>query len=58
VRSADGESIVSRHEEAELFEPRPVRTAPFDATRVIIAAGVAKGDRVVVRASDLVNQVR
>ena len=44
--------------EAELFEPRPVRTAPFDATRVLIAAGVSKGDRVVVRAADLINQVR
>jgi len=58
VRSANGEAIVWRHEEAELFQPRPVRTAPFDATRVIIAAGVAKGDRVVVRAAELVNQVR
>jgi RND family efflux transporter MFP subunit len=58
VRSTNGEAIVWRHEQAELFEPRPVRTAPFDATRLIIAAGVSKGDRVVVRASDLVNQVR
>jgi membrane fusion protein, heavy metal efflux system len=58
VRSPNGEAIVWRHEDAELFEPRPVRTTPFDATRVIIAAGVGKGDRVVVRASDLVNQVR
>ena len=58
VRSANGEAMVWRHEEAERFEPRPVRIAPFDATRVIIAAGVAKGDRVVVRAADLVNQVR
>jgi RND family efflux transporter MFP subunit len=58
VRSANGESIVWRHEDAEMFEPRPVRTTPFDATRVIIAAGVSKGDRVVTRASELVNQVR
>jgi len=58
VRSTNGEAIVWRHEEPELFEPRPVRITPFDATRVIIAAGVGKGDRVVVRASDLVNQVR
>ena len=50
VRSANGEAIVWLHEEAELFEPRPVRVAPFDAARVIIAAGVSKGDRVVVRA--------
>jgi cobalt-zinc-cadmium efflux system membrane fusion protein len=58
VRSANGEAILWRHEEPELFEPRPVRTTPFDATRVIIAAGAVKGDRVVIRASDLVNQVR
>jgi cobalt-zinc-cadmium efflux system membrane fusion protein len=58
VRSANGEAMVWRHEQAEMFEPRPVRTTPFDATRVIVAAGVSKGDRVVVRASDLVNQVR
>jgi membrane fusion protein, heavy metal efflux system len=58
VRSANGEAIVWRHEEPELFEPRPVRVTPFDAARVIIAAGAGKGDRVVVRASDLVNQVR
>ena len=58
VRSPNGEAMVWRHEDAEMFEPRPVRTVPFDATRVIIAAGVAKGDRVVTRASDLVNQVR
>ena len=43
VRSANGEAIVWRHEEAELFEPRPVRIAPFDATRVIIADGVIEG---------------
>jgi membrane fusion protein, heavy metal efflux system len=58
VRSANGEAMVWRHEDAEMFEPRPVRVTPFDASRVIIAAGVGKGDRVVVRASDLVNQVR
>lgn len=58
VRSTNGEAIVWVHKEPELFEPRPVRVAPFDATRVVIAAGASKGDRVVVRSSDLVNQVR
>jgi cobalt-zinc-cadmium efflux system membrane fusion protein len=58
VRSPNGEAIVWVHEEPELFGPHPVRTAPFDATRVIIADGVANGARLVVRASDLVNQVR
>jgi multidrug efflux pump subunit AcrA (membrane-fusion protein) len=58
VRSANGEAIVWRHEAAEIFEPRPVRVTPFDASRVAIVNGVEKGDRVVVRGSDLVNQVR
>jgi hypothetical protein len=35
-----------------------VRTAPLDASRVILAAGATEGDRIVVRAADLVNQVR
>ena len=58
VRSTNGEAMVWVHEEPELFEPRPVRVVPFDATRVIVAAGASKGDRVVTRSSDLVNQVR
>jgi hypothetical protein len=58
VRSTNGEAMVWRHNVAEVFSPQPVRTTPFDAKRVIIAAGVSKGDRIVVRAADLVNQVR
>ena len=58
VRSANGEAIVWRHAEAERFGPLPVRVAPMDAARAVIAAGVAEGDRIVVRAADLVNQVR
>ena len=58
VRSANGEAIVWLHVEAERFEPRPVRTQPFDATRVVVAAGVTEGERVVTRGADLVNQIR
>jgi RND family efflux transporter MFP subunit len=58
VRGSNGQQIVWVHEQAELFEPRQVRVVPFDAGRVIVAAGVAKGDRVVVRGAELVNQVR
>jgi membrane fusion protein, heavy metal efflux system len=58
VRNANGEAIVWKHVAAERFEPRPVRTAPLDASRLILAAGVSEGDRIVVRAADLVNQVR
>jgi cobalt-zinc-cadmium efflux system membrane fusion protein len=58
LAGANGESLVWRHAEAERFEPRPVRTEPFDATRVIVQAGIAEGDRIVVRGSELINQVR
>ena len=57
-RSGNGEAIVWLHVEAERFEPRPVRTQPFDATRVVVAAGVTEGERVVTRGADLINQIR
>jgi multidrug efflux pump subunit AcrA (membrane-fusion protein) len=58
VRSANGEATVWLHVEPERFEPRPVRTEPFDATRLIVAGGITEGERVVVRGADLINQVR
>lgn len=58
VRGGNGESLVWRHVEAELFEPRPVRTEPFDATRLLIAAGIGEGERIVVRGAELINQIR
>jgi RND family efflux transporter MFP subunit len=58
VRSSNGEAIVWVHVEPERFEPKPVRTQPFDATRVIVAAGLTEGDRVVVRGAELINQIR
>jgi len=58
VKGANGEFLVWRHAEAERFEARPVRTEPFDATRLIVHAGIDQGDRIVVRGSELINQVR
>jgi membrane fusion protein, heavy metal efflux system len=58
VRSDNGEAIVWLHVDLERFEPRPVRTQPFDATRLIVAAGVKEGDRIVIRGADLINQIR
>jgi membrane fusion protein, heavy metal efflux system len=58
VRSSNGEAVVWVHMEPERFEPKPVRTQPFDATRVIVAGGLTEGDRVVVRGADLINQIR
>ena len=58
VRSGNGEAIVWLHVEPERFEPKPVRTQPFEATRLIIAAGVTEGERIVLGGADLINQVR
>jgi cobalt-zinc-cadmium efflux system membrane fusion protein len=58
VRSTAGEAIVWLHADAERFEPRPVRTQALDATRLIVAAGLKEGERIVVRGADLINQVR
>jgi hypothetical protein len=58
VRSANGEAVVWRQAEPERFEPKPVRTLPLDATRLVVAAGLVEGDRVIVRGADLVNQIR
>jgi cobalt-zinc-cadmium efflux system membrane fusion protein len=58
ARSPAGETIIWMHTDAERFEPRPVRTQAFDATRLIVAAGLSAGERIVVRGTDLINQVR
>jgi membrane fusion protein, heavy metal efflux system len=58
VRGSNGETIVWRHVEPEQFEARPVRTEPFDAANVLIAAGVGSGDRIVTRGAELINQIR
>jgi biotin carboxyl carrier protein len=58
VNNSNGESVVWLHVAPERFEPRPVRTMPLDAARVLIASGLDGSERVVVRGADLVNQVR
>jgi cobalt-zinc-cadmium efflux system membrane fusion protein len=58
VRSSNGEAVVWLHIEPERFEARPVRTEPVDGTRLIVAGGLAENERVVVRAADLINQIR
>jgi membrane fusion protein, heavy metal efflux system len=58
VRSPNGESIVWRHVEPELFEARSVRTEPYDGNHVLVAAGIGAGERIVVRGAELINQIR
>jgi multidrug efflux pump subunit AcrA (membrane-fusion protein) len=42
----------------ESFVSRPVRTAPLDATRVVLLSGVRVGERVVTAGAGLLSQVR
>lgn len=42
----------------ERFVSRPVRTAPLDATRVVLLSGVRVGERVVTAGAGLLSQVR
>jgi RND family efflux transporter MFP subunit len=58
VRGGNGEPVVWRHTDPERFEARPVRTEPFDATRLVISAGLSEGERVVTRGAELINQIR
>ncbi|WP_239621852.1 HlyD family efflux transporter periplasmic adaptor subunit [Bradyrhizobium sp. I71] len=58
VRSSNGENIVWLHTAPERFEPKPARVLPVDAARVIVAAGINEGERIVVRGTDLINQIR
>ncbi len=58
VRAANGQDLVFEHISAERFEPRPVRTEPLDADRVLIAAGIDPGKRVVVQGAELLDHVR
>jgi membrane fusion protein, heavy metal efflux system len=58
VRAANGQDLVFAHTSAERFEPRPVRIEPLDAERVLIAAGIDRGTRVVVQGAELLDHVR
>jgi biotin carboxyl carrier protein len=58
VRGGNGETIVWRRVTPERFEATPVRVEPLAADRVLIAAGLEAGARVVVRGAGFVNQIR
>jgi len=58
VRATNGLSQVWVKVAPERFAPKSVRTKPLDGERVIVSSGLDKGDRVVVEAAELINQVR
>jgi cobalt-zinc-cadmium efflux system membrane fusion protein len=58
AQAPSGQTIVFSHKEPEIFVPRAVRVEPFDGENVLVTAGVAAGERIVVRNALLLNQVR
>ncbi|MFN3673546.1 MAG: efflux RND transporter periplasmic adaptor subunit, partial [Bosea sp. (in: a-proteobacteria)] len=58
LRGANGEALVWRHTDPERFAAKPVRAEPFDATRMLVLAGIETGDRIVVSGADHLNQIR
>jgi RND family efflux transporter MFP subunit len=58
VRASNGQDIVFEHVAAEIFASRAVRTAPLDAERVLVSAGLEAGKRIVTQAAELLDHVR
>jgi multidrug efflux pump subunit AcrA (membrane-fusion protein) len=58
VRGSNGMSRVWIKESPERFRPAEVKVEPLDGERVLIAAGINPGDRVVTVAAELINQIR
>lgn len=58
VRSANGQSIVYAHANAERFVPMEIRVEPLDGNRVLAISGIEPGRRIVVQGAELLNQVR
>ena len=58
TRGPNGQDVVYEHVGAERFVPRPVRTTPLDGDRVLVAAGLAPGTRIVTQGAELLDQVR
>jgi cobalt-zinc-cadmium efflux system membrane fusion protein len=58
VKDASNQDRVWVHTGAEIFQPRSVRMLPLDGNSAAVVAGLKAGDRVVIQAAPLVNQVR
>lgn len=58
VKSASNLDQVFVHPSAERFTPVTVTVRPLDGRRVLVTAGLAAGQRVVVQGAALLNQVR
>lgn len=58
IRGSGGEQMVWQHVDPERFVARQVRIEPFDGEQVLVTAGIAPRDRIVVHGAELLAQVR
>ncbi|HWU84506.1 MAG TPA: efflux RND transporter periplasmic adaptor subunit, partial [Rhodocyclaceae bacterium] len=58
MKNPVNQSVVWVKTAPERFEPHVVEFAPLDGSHVLVTSGLAGGERVVVQAAALLNQVR
>jgi membrane fusion protein, heavy metal efflux system len=58
VRSTNGQDFLYEHVSAERFKARPVRVEPLDGERVLVAAGIEPGKRIVIQGAELLDHLR
>ena len=58
IRASNGQEVVYVHTAPEQFEARAVRVEPLDGERVLVAAGLDPGMRIVVQGAELLDHVR
>jgi len=58
VKNPSNQTIVWVKTAPEHFSPRVVTTAPLDGTYIAVTSGLTAGERVVVQAASLINQIR
>jgi cobalt-zinc-cadmium efflux system membrane fusion protein len=58
MKNPANQAIVWVKTAPERFEPRTVSTEPLDGTHVAVTSGLNAGDRIAVRAANLINQIR
>ena len=58
ARNPSNQTVVWVKTAPEQYAPRVVQHQPLDGERVMITAGLQDGERVVVQATNLINQIR
>jgi hypothetical protein len=58
VTAPNGQAVVFEHTEPEKFTPKAVVYEALDTARVIVRSGLADGEKIVLGAAGLINQIR